>query len=301
LAAEKNQIVARLEYAIAVSLLAALRRTPLAFAERLARAVALLLDRALPRLRRVAETNLSFAFPALPEHERERIINGVFGSIARLLVTFARLPDLNEANIGCWIEYEGLEHYRAAKEANRGVLIATAHLGNWELSAFAHALMTEPMNVMVRPLDNPMIDAIVEARRTLSGNRLIYKHDGARAVLRALRGNEAVGILVDQNTSAAEGVFVDFFGKKACASPVFVKFAYHSGAPVILGFALWEEARRKYVLRFYPRIELTGDAAIDTQRLHTALENVIRAYPDQWLWIHRRWKTRPESEPALYS
>jgi len=254
----------------------------------------------MPKLRRVAQTNLSFAFPALPEHERERIVDGVFRSIARLLVSFARFPDLNEANIGGWIEYEGLEYYRAAKAAGRGVLVATAHLGNWELSAFAHALLTEPMNVMVRPLDNPMIDGIVEARRTLSGNRLVYKHEGARAVLRALRANEAVGILVDQNTSLAEGVFIDFFGKKACASPVFVKFAYRSGAPIIPGFALWDERRGRYVLRFYPRLELTGDACIDTQRLHSAIENVIRAYPDQWLWIHRRWKTRPQGEAALY-
>jgi Kdo2-lipid IVA lauroyltransferase/acyltransferase len=159
--------------------------------------------------------------------------------------------------------------------------------------------MTEPMNVMVRPLDNPMIDRLVETRRTLSGNRLIYKQDGARAVLRALRNNEAVGILIDQNTAEAEGVFVDFFGKAACANSGFVKLAYHSQAPVVPGFAVWDEAGR-YVLHFRPPIELTGDESTDTQRVHAEMERIIRQYPDQWMWIHRRWKTRPHGELPLY-
>jgi KDO2-lipid IV(A) lauroyltransferase len=279
----------------------ALRRLPLPLAQRAANAAARLLDRAVPKLRRVARTNLSFAFPAWEPEKREKIIDAVFRSIARLLLTFSRFPDLQAANIGEWIEYEGVEHYRAAKDLGRGVLVATAHLGNWELSAFAHAWLTEPMDVMVRPLDNPLIDRLVENRRTLSGNLLIYKRDGARAVLRALRENRAVGILVDQNTSLAEGVFIDFFGKPACASPAFVKLAHHSGAVVIPGFALWDEERGRYVLRFYPAIEMTGDAVTDTQRLHAAIEAVIRQYPEQWLWIHRRWKTRPPGEPPLYS
>lgn len=301
MAAEKNWFLARAEYALAATLMAVLRRLPLSVARKIANSAAKLLDLAVPKLRRVARINLSFAFPALPARQREQIVDGVFAGVARLLLTFARLPDLNQTNIGNWIEYDGLEHYLAAKQNGRGVLVATAHLGNWELSAFAHALLTEPMNVMVRPLDNLRIDKLVEARRTLSGNRLIYKHDRARAVLRALHANEAVGILIDQNTAAAEGVFVDFFGRVACASPVFVKLAYHSGASVVPGFAIWDETRARYVLRFYPHVALTGDPAADTQHLHTAIENVIRAYPDQWLWIHRRWKTRPPGEPPLYA
>ncbi len=162
---------------------------------RVASAASKVLDLVLPKLRRVARINLSFAYPQLDSAARERIIDGVFRNIARLLLALSRFPDLNAANINDWIGYEGLENYLAAKRAGRGVLIATAHLGNWELSAFAHALLTEAMNVMVRPLDNPLIDQLVEARRVLSGNRLIYKRDGARAVLRALRNNEAVGHL----------------------------------------------------------------------------------------------------------
>jgi KDO2-lipid IV(A) lauroyltransferase len=245
-------------------------------------------------------TNLQFAIPQMTVLERKRIVDGVFESLARLLLAMARFPDLNTSTIGEWIRCEGLEHYTEAKRRGRGILIATAHLGNWELSAFAHALMTEPMHVMVRPLDNPLVDELVESRRSLSGNKLILKRDAARLVIRALRHNEAVGVLIDQNTSAAEGVFVEFFGRLACAGTGFVKLAYHSGATVLPGFAIWSPAEERYVLRFHPAIDLTGDVQTDTQRIHNVIEATIRETPDQWMWIHRRWKTRPEGEPPLY-
>jgi KDO2-lipid IV(A) lauroyltransferase len=238
--------------------------------------------------------------PDLNRDERERVLDGVFHSIARLLVALARFPDLNARNIGSWISYEGLENYQAAKSKGCGVLIATAHFGNWELSAFAHALMTEPMKVMIRPLDNPLVDELVETRRKLSGNVLLEKKDAARTVIKALRNNEAVGILIDQNTTPAEGVFIDFFGKKACASSAFVKLAHHTGAAVLPGYALWDEATRRYVLHFLPEVPMTGDVEADTQRVHSVFEQVIRQRPEQWMWIHRRWKTRPSGEEGLY-
>jgi KDO2-lipid IV(A) lauroyltransferase len=140
----------------------------------------------------------------------------------------------------------------------------------------------------------------VERRRALSGNQLIYKKDAARNVLKALRNNQAVGILIDQNASAAEGVFVQFFGKAASANSAFVKFAYHSEAKVIPGFAFWSANDGRYILRFYPEIPMSGDVTKDTQAVHTFLEQVIREYPDQWMWIHRRWKTRPDGDADLY-
>ena len=244
--------------------------------------------------------NLEFAFPEKNERERAQIVDGVFASIGRLLAAFARFPALNGENISRLIRYEGLEHYTQAKARGRGVLFATAHLGNWELSAFAHALMTEPMNIIVRPLDDARVDALVERYRQLSGNRIISKREAARGIIRALQNNEAVGILIDQNTTPAEGTFIDFFGVKACAGTAFAKIAARTGAAVIPGFALWSEAERKYVLRFYPPVAMTGDAREDTQRIHSLLEAVIREYPDQWLWIHRRWKTRPQGEESVY-
>ncbi len=207
---------------------------------------------------------------------------------------------MNRENIHRWIRYDGLENFKSAQARGRGVLVATAHFGNWELSAFAHALMTAPMNIVVRPLDNPKLDALVSARRAMSGNKIISKREAAREILRALKGGEAVGILIDQNTSLDEGVFVDFFGVKACAGAHFARFADHSGAAVVPGYALWSEQEKRYILRFDPEIEMTGDVQEDTQRIHSHLERAIREHPEQYLWIHRRWKTRPPGEAPLY-
>jgi KDO2-lipid IV(A) lauroyltransferase len=288
------------EFAAALLVLKTLEWAPLPLAHRLARVYTRLLDRALPRLRRVACRNLSLALPELDAARRREIMDGVFRSIARVLVTFAKFPAIRRDTIGRWIRCEGREHVDEALRQGRGVLFATAHFGNWELSAYAWALLAAPMHVVVRPLDNPHIDALVERRRGLSGNRMIGKRDYARSILKALAANEAVGILVDQNSAADAGVFVDFFGAPACAGTGFAKLAAHSGAAVIPGFAVWEEAERRYVLRFQPPIAMTGDAARDTQLVQSRLEEVIRQYPDQWLWIHRRWKTRPAGERERY-
>jgi Kdo2-lipid IVA lauroyltransferase/acyltransferase len=217
-----------------------------------------------------------------------------------MLVAFSRFPDLNKSNIHEWIRYDGFEHFLEAKRRGKGVLFATAHMGAWELSAFAHALMAEPMGVVVRPLDNLLIDAAVARRRAASGNTLIEKKEAARTIFRALQRNEAVGVLIDQNVSPDEGSFVNFFGVPACAGTAFVRIAQRTGAAVIPGYALWSEDEKRYVLRFYPILEFTGDIQADTQLLHSHLEEVIRQYPDQWLWIHRRWKTRPPGSPSFY-
>jgi Kdo2-lipid IVA lauroyltransferase/acyltransferase len=277
--------------------LASVRKTPVRFAHGLAVAYMRLLDVAIPRLRRTAYRNLALA---LPDTNARAITDGVYRSLARMLLAFSRFPDLNARNIHEWIRYEGREHFLEAKRRGNGVLFATAHMGAWELSAFAHALMTEPMYVVVRPLDNRFIDAIVSTHRTASGNTLIPKKDAARSILRALKANQAVGVLVDQNAAPDEGVFVDFFGVPACAGTAFVRMAQRTGAAVIPGFALWSEAEKRYVLRFYPILEFTGDIEADTQMLHSQLEQVIREYPDQWLWLHRRWKTRPPGSGGLY-
>ncbi len=254
----------------------------------------------MPRLRRIARRNLSMALPEVDAERRERIVDGVLDSVARLLTALARFPRIGKHNVSRWIRYEGFEHFEEALRRGKGVLFATGHLGNWELSALAHGLMAAPMHVVVRPLDNPLLDRFLTRLRTSSGNRVIEKKDFARAILRALAANEAVGILVDQNTSLEEGVFVDFFGVPACAGTGFAKLAAHSGAAVIPGFALWSANENRYVLRFDPSIEITGDAVGDTRRIQAALERAIRRDPDQWLWIHRRWKTRPPGQPPLY-
>ena len=283
-------------YILVRLLLATLRALPFPAAVRLARLYFSILDFAVPRFGQVARRNLEIAGLS----QGGQIVNEMWNSLARSLAVFARFPELNRDNIHRWIRYDGLEHYTEAKRRGKGVLFATAHLGNWELSAFAHALMTEPMNILVRPLDNATLDGFIERRRMLSGNAVIAKREAARSMLRALKRNEPVGVLVDQNVLPSEGVFVNVFGVPACAAAGFVRIAAHSGAAVIPGFALWSDEEQRYVLRFYPAVEITGDVQCDTQRVQSAVEQAIRAHPGQWLWIHRRWKTRPPGEPALY-
>lgn len=288
------------EYALALAVTGSLEWAPPGVAARLARFYVRALDRAVPRLRRTAMQNLALALPELGPESHARIADGVFASIARLLAAFAQFPRIRGERVNRWIRYEGYEHFEQALARGKGVLFATAHLGNWELSAFAHALLSAPMHVVVRPLDNPLIDRLVARRRALSGNRLIEKKEFARPILAALRRNEAVGVLIDQNAALENGAFVNFFGVPACAATGFARLAARSGAAVIPGFALWSGEEGRYVLRFYPPVEMTGEAEKDTAALHKVLESVIREHPDQWLWIHRRWKTRPAGEPSLY-
>jgi Kdo2-lipid IVA lauroyltransferase/acyltransferase len=283
-----------MEYVAARLLLATLGWGPRILSYGMARVYASLLRLAVGKLRRVAERNAR-----LTGMDR-KAVDGVWASIARHMVVFARMGRIDASNVDKWIRYEGFEHFEKAKAAGKGVLFATLHLGAWELSAFSHALMAEPMHVVVRPLDNPLLDAFVTRRRTASGNVILGKKEATRELLRALHANKAVGILVDQNVGLDEGIFVDFFGRKACVSPTFAKIAARTGATVIPGYAVWSPEERKYVLRFDEPVGITGNLLIDTQRVQAALERAIRRHPDQWLWIHRRWKTRPPGEEPLY-
>jgi len=182
----------------------------------------------------------------------------------------------------------------------------TAHFGAWELSSFAHALYGYPLKFLVRLIDNPRVERLISTYRTSSGNMPIQRRSAARNVLKALRNNEAVGILFDQNTTRSEGVFAELFGVPAATTPSIALFALRTGAAVVPGFLIWDEAKRKHRLRLDPPVELieTGDIDADvlenTKRFNRILEGYIRKYPGQWLWIHRRWKTRPEGEESLY-
>ena len=259
-----------------------------------------------PGWRRAAFRNLGIALPDSDLATRRRIVAGVYQNLGRILLSLGRMPRLDSKNIHDWIGYEGYEYFEQAQRGGRGVLFMTAHLGNWELSATAHALLGHPMHVMVRTFDNPRLDRMIDDYRTIHGNRAIRKQDYGRALLQALKNNEAVGVLVDQNALGDDAVFVDFFGVKAAATSGFAKIAMRTGAPVIPGFALWDGKDGRYVLKFYPPLELleTGnpekDLVTNTQLCQSKIEEVIRDYPDQWLWIHRRWKHRPDGEPELY-
>ena len=258
------------------------------------------------RWRNIGQRNLALAFPTLSPRERRCLLKKSFRNLGRLLGEFSQFPHLTRETIHTLVTYEGLEHYERARAQGRGVLILTAHFGAWELSAFAHALYGYPMAVLVRPLDNPQLDRLIETYRTLSGNRLIPKREAARHILRALRRGETIGILMDTNTQPHEGLFCDFFERPACTSPLIARLALRTGAPVVPGFLIWDERTRTHVLHFDPPVPLirTGDpehdAQLNTEQFNRILESFIRRYPDHWLWIHKRWHTRPPGEPPIY-
>ena len=278
---------------------------------RVARAIGALVGRTAllltPRLRRAGDLNLRLAFPQKTATERRQILRKLYRNLGWLLAEFCQMPGYTAKQTESFIRYEGLEHYLAARDQGKGVLILTGHLGAWELSSFYHSLMGYPMSIVIRRLDNPLVDNLVNHIRCLHGNQVLHKDDFARGLLGSMRRGETVGILMDTNMTPPQGAFVDFFGHSACTGSGLARVAMKTGAKVLPGFLLWEEATQQYVLRFGAPLNLpTGENAEADVLAHTALftkviEDYIRQYPDQWLWVHRRWKTRPQGEAAIYT
>ncbi len=295
-----------LEYAAVWLILKALSAMPHSVARGLAASVTSLLFSLLPKLRKTAELNLRLAFPDRTDAQRKDATRKMVRNLGWMGAEFARFPRLTKENIEKVVILEGNENFLEGQRRGKGVLYLTGHIGAWELSSFAHALYGYPLHYMARPLDNNRLDALVNQYRCSSGNKPIYKNESARVMLKILKDSGTIGILADQNTMPEEGVFVDFFGKLACTTTGLARVALHTGAAVVPGYAYWDETIHKYRLRFEPPVELirTGDTEHDvfenTQRFAKVIEGIIRKHPDQWVWVHKRWKTRPKGEPALY-
>jgi len=294
------------EYAAVWVLLKALGVMPRRVARAFAAFVTSVLFFLLPRLQKTPEFNLQLAFPDWTDAQREEVTRKMVRNLGWMAAEFAHFPSLTKDNIDQVVILEGHEHFLEGQRRGKGVLYLTGHIGAWELSSFAHALYGYPLHYMARPLDNKRLDALVNQYRCSSGNRPIFKNESARVMLRILKDSGTVGILADQNTMPEEGVFVDFFGKSACTTTGIARVALHTGAAVVPGYAYWDDTIQKYRLRFEPPVEMlrTGDTERDvlenTQRFANVIEGIIRKHPDQWVWVHKRWKTRPEGEPALY-
>ena len=294
------------EYSLALTLIKTFGLLPRPVAHRAARTLAWLGFHLARRQRRSGLHNLRMALPEMTEAGRERILRACFQNLGRLLVEFTHFPQLNKTNISRYVVHDGLDNYLEGLKRGRGVIFMTAHFGAWELSSFAHAVYGFPLKFIVRPIDNRRVEALISSYRTASGNVPIDRRSAGRDVLKALRQNEAVGILFDQNTTRSEGVFAKFFGIPAATTPGIALFALRTGAAVVPGFLIWDAELQKHRLRLDPPVELinTGDLDRDvlenTKLFNKILEGYIRKYPDQWLWIHRRWKTRPEGEPPIY-
>lgn len=295
----------RIEFLAARSVLGFLGWLPHRLARGVCAVLAALSYAFWPRLRQVGLCNLRIAFPDWQDKQRRRVLLGQFRNLGRMLADFAHFPHLNRGNIERLVIYDGFENYDEARRKGRGIIFLTAHFGNWELGSFAHGVYGYPCNFVVREMDNPLIDELINGYRCGSGGRAIEKREFGRQVLRAFERNEAVGILMDQNMLAGEGVFVDFFGVPASTTTGPARVARRTGAPVILGLVIWDAKLKKYRLRF-DRVEWIKcedpeeEIVLNTANFTRRIEEYIRRYPEQWLWVHRRWKTRPPGEPPLY-
>jgi Kdo2-lipid IVA lauroyltransferase/acyltransferase len=295
-----------IQYAVAWTLIKTLGVLPRGMARSLAAVGARLLLFALPKLKKTAEFNLRLAFPEWTEAQRRLTLKKMTRNLGWMAAEFARMPSYTKENIESVVILDGHENFLAGHNRGKGVLYLTGHIGAWELSSFAHAWYGFPLHYMARPLDNKPLDEMVNRYRGLSGNKPIFKNESARVMLRILKEAGTVGILADQNTMPGEGVFVDFFGTPACTTTGIARVALHTDAAVVPGYAYWDENLRKYRLRFEPPVELvrTGDAERDvvenTQRFAKVIEEIVRKYPEQWVWIHARWKARPKGEAPIY-
>jgi len=296
----------RLEYAAAWPFIKILGILP----RPLARAVAISLAQVVyllhPRLRKVGMRNLAMAFPEKSNAERARILRGEFTSLGRQLAEVCQLPSYTLENVEKVVVYDGFEHYEQAKARGKGVLFLTGHFGAWELSAFSHSLHGHWMHIVIRPMDNLYLDRLIRSYRTMHGNKTVAKDEFVRGLISAMKAGEVVGILMDTNVTPPQGVFVDFFGIPACTASGLARIALRTDAAVIPGFTIWDKSLGRYRLRFDPIVELirTGNLEADiqanTQKFTKIIEDYVRQYPEQWLWVHRRWKARPPGEPPLY-
>jgi KDO2-lipid IV(A) lauroyltransferase len=250
------------------------------------------------RRRLTALLNLKNAFPEKKMEEIIPIAKGVYRNMAIVAAEFFDIPWLTKERIPEKIAVEGFENCVEALAKQRGLLMITAHFGNWELMASAFAVLFKPLVVLYRPMDNRLLDRIVLAVRSSTGNRPLRKKKAMRPMLRTLKSNGMVGLLIDQNWAWQEGVFVDFFGRPACTSDGVARLAMHMQTPVLPTFMI-RQPGGKYRLVIGKSLELvdTGDEERDiflnTQNYTRIIEDMIRKYPDHWFWVHQRWKIQP--------
>ena len=258
------------------------------------------------RLNRVGKRNLEIALPDLNEAEQQKILQGCFESLGRQLGLVAHFKNFKHDDVHALLEVEGKEHFDRAYARGKGVLFYTGHFGSWEIFNLVPPAFGYGMNILVRRIDNPLVENFVESLRTKFGAHTIDKKTSARQMFRLLQKGELLGIVADLNAQEREGVFVDFFGIPASTTSGLAKLALRTDAAVLPAFVIWQPAKQKYLLKLEPPVEIekTGDNARDvrelTQKATKVIEQYVRDFPEQWMWIHKRWNTRPPGEKSLY-
>lgn len=244
--------------------------------------------------RRIALENLENAFPARPENERRDLARAMFAHFGALLFELLKFSTWSREQMLASFETEGEDRVRQVLQQGRGVLFFTGHFGYWEIHALAHALRFDPNSVLARPLDNPILDAMLEEIRTRTGNTVIQRRGAVRRILRTLASGRGVAILIDQHLHEADAVYVGFFQRPAATTSALAALALRTGAPVVPVFALplpHGRYRLIYEHPVEPPLSDTPDAVREyTQRCTDILEMYVRRHPELWLWMHRRWR-----------
>jgi KDO2-lipid IV(A) lauroyltransferase len=308
--AKKSDFQIRFEYAVARILFGFLSILPRGGALFVCNIVSRLGYHALGSLRRVGFRSLEIAFPEKSHKERAAMLKGTFQSLGRVLAETSQFMKMSPADVekifDLNLDEELRQLYHVNKHDHRGVLITTGHLGNWEMLVFGFAAIHEPISFLARPLDNPLIENLTMRIRTRFGNRPINKTNSALLAVKILREGGMLGALSDVNAHPKEGVFVPFFGVEACTISGPAIMAIRSDAVILPAFCVWDHKTNKYRFVRGKLIEpcRTGDRKTDiiaTTAAYTAeIEKLVRDHPEQWLWIHKRWKTRPPGEKELY-
>jgi len=247
--------------------------------------------------RMITFNNLLHAFPEKDLLEITKIAKNVFLNLGTVTAEFFEIPSLTKDNMSSWVTFEGLENYERAREKNQGVLFYTAHFGNWELLAACCGLQNIIVTIVYRALDNPILENFVAWFRSFTGHKLLPKGGASQRIVESLKNNEMVGVLIDQNVFWHEGVFVDFLGRPASTTKRFAELALRTGAPVLSAFIIRkEDGTYRIVFNEEVKLSRTGDHDRDlfenTQRFTNIIEDVVRRYPDQYFWLHQRWKTK---------
>lgn len=310
MARTKSKSRIRLEYIIARAIIGGVGILPRNAAIALGIFVARLGYLSLGGLRRTGMRNLEIAFPENSREENERILKASFKNLGRVLGETSQFPRATPESLAARVKFEfdpqEYEKFTTMKAAGRGAIIASPHLGNWEMGVFAYSALKDPVNYLARPIDNPLIEDMTVNLRTKFGNRPINKTNSVSTAIELLRTGNILGVLPDVNVHPKEGVFVPFFGIPACTTSGVAMLAMRTDAIIVPMCCVWDEGAQKYRLIHGEIIEpkRTGDRHQDvletTAAFTAAIESFVRAYPEQWLWIHKRWKTRPPGEKELY-
>jgi Kdo2-lipid IVA lauroyltransferase/acyltransferase len=298
----------RAEYLVARAIFGFLGMLPLTLALRVGEAVTWMVWLVAVPLRRVGMMNLTIAFPDKPQAERARILRTSMLNLGRMAAELAHLPRLSDGELREMVQFEDEAWLREALTWERptGVLILSGHFGNWELLVYAQGRRGHPVTMVHRPMRNPLIDRWLNAVRARAGTRLVRKHHAAGEVLRALRQKQLLVLPFDQNSTRGLGVFVDFFGLPASTNAGLARVALRADAPIVPAFIVRQGRSARHVVHLLPIMEAerTGDMQADvlatTARLSAVFEEMVRRFPEQWLWVHKRWKTRPLGELKIY-